>query len=97
MHMANMVGMYRAHGDVERGEPLLREILDILRVSPPMRSLPVFVDGMLQYGDFLRQRSTEEALAIHVEALQFARERPGENAKSIQALEQRLKEFPASR
>jgi len=93
MHMANMVGMYRAHGDVQRGEPLLREMIDILRTSPPMRSLPVFVDGMLQYGDFLRQRSSKEASAMYAEALQFGRERPKENEKTLQTLEQRLREL----
>jgi tetratricopeptide (TPR) repeat protein len=91
LHLGNMTGMYRAQNNIAKAEPYLREALEIVRALPAMRSAPVVVDGMLQYGDYLRlQQRTEQAKALYSEALQFARARAEDNVQQIQKLEERL-------
>jgi tetratricopeptide (TPR) repeat protein len=95
MHMANMAGMYRQAGDTAKLLPIARDALDAVRTLPAMRSLPVLVDAIIQYGDILTTQSPDDAPAVFAEALRFARERPPENAGNIQKLEQRIHDFKA--
>ena len=66
----------------------------MIRPMPALRSQPIVVDGLKQYADEVRQRrGGNEAEALYREALQYARERPQGNEKSIKELEQRIAEL----
>ena len=91
LQLGNLAGMYRQQGDVVKAENTAREFLDRIRLIAVLRSQPIVVDGLMQYGDEIRQRRTAtEAAGLYREALQYARERPQGNEKNIEGLEKRL-------
>lgn len=105
LQQANMVGLYRKAYVTEqatarrlhclaRGLALMRELRVLLRDNRLMRSQPLFVNALLQYGDYFRylEKNETEAVAVYQEALRHARERPQANQASMHALAQRLQE-----
>jgi tetratricopeptide (TPR) repeat protein len=95
LQLGNLAGMYRSMGDFPKAEQMVKEALEGARTLPLLRTQPICVDFMLQYGDEIRnRRSPAEARAVYGEALRYARERPQGNEKNIAALEQRLAELP---
>ena len=94
LQLGNLAGMYRQQGDLVKAENTAREFLELIRPMPALRSQPIVVDGLKQYADEVRQRrGGNEAEALYREALQYARERPQGNEKSIKELEQRIAEL----
>ena len=94
LQMGNLAGLYRKKGDWGKTEQTAKELLELLRTMPVLRSQSAAVNGMMQYADEVRtRRSAAEAESLYREALQYARERPQGNEKNIEALEGRLAEL----
>ncbi len=94
----NLAGMYRKQGDVIKAENMAREFVERIRRMPALRSQPIVVDGLMQYGNEVRQRrSGTEAEGLYREALPYARERPQGNEKNFEELEKRLTELQKKR
>jgi tetratricopeptide (TPR) repeat protein len=90
LHMANMLGLYRAEDNVTKGLPMAWELVDALRHQPALRSQPVFVDALRQIGDYLHAQGSARAASVYADALRYARERTGDNQDNIKTLEERL-------
>ena len=96
VHLWNMAGLYRVTQDRAGAERVISDARTILKSSISLRSAPTMVDGLTQYGDALREVGDKRCREVFVEALGYAKERPGVNAKYISGLEQRLAELSAA-
>jgi tetratricopeptide (TPR) repeat protein len=92
IQVGNLVGTYRAKGDLDTAIRLGYEALEWGR-ELPLRSAPGMVKVLREFADMVRPRDPNAATELYAEALKYARERPADNADQIAALEALLAEL----
>lgn len=93
LQMGNLVGLVNKSGDQARALKLARELLDIIRHIPNLRSQPMIIQQMIYYADVAKTLG-DPALAKqgYQEAWQFASERPQGNEKNLEILQGRFRD-----
>ncbi|MBL8823891.1 MAG: serine/threonine protein kinase [Planctomycetia bacterium] len=93
LQMGNLVGLVNKSGDISRALRLARELMDIIRHNPNLRSQPMIVQQMIYYADVAKMLGNL-ALAQqgYQEAWKFASERPLGNEKNLQELKGRFRD-----
>lgn len=96
LHLWNMAGLYRKLEDRAGAERVISDVRTILKSSAALRSTPMNVDAITQYGDALQLVGDKRCRDVYTEALGYAKERPGANARFLVGLEQRLADLSAA-
>ena len=66
-------GLLNAMGDKQKADAEFRKVMELGRRSP-IRWHPVMIEGLMKYGDELRDRGdTQEAKKVYLEAMEVAR------------------------